>query len=441
MLPSSARTLSFAALVSLFVWAHAASSVANTVQDQLGVFARAKSMGGAGTAIATDASASYYNPGGLSLCDENQVSLDLSHLAYGLDTESSGDAARAAPLKDRSSVSLGSCHHLPLGLSLGFAFNTGLQRALRLDQQSLEATPIFALFGGQLETVSMMAALSYRISDKLSLGLGGSVLANSGLGVGVTVPVINADEELAASVVWDFDPTASFHAGALYQVTPQLRVGAALRTPLYHKLEGEVTTTVDVAGVLLDVDLLIESVAWYSPLQAALGVAYEFGDSTLVTADLTWYRWSAYPGPALRISPLDPDDSIAAGLMYPPEEKANFKDIVVPRLGAEHRLSESIALRSGLSYRSSPAPLPTSEGRANLLDSDLIVASMGAGYHWSLSASTKTRSATSARVDFHARVQHMREREVDKTLADGSMLAYRFGGQLYDAGLSFTLGW
>ncbi len=429
------------ALLLLPLLAFASPASANPTQDQLGVGARVKAMGGAGTAIAADHSATYYNPAGLSLCEENQISLEVAHLVYGLDTESAGDVAAPVDPQDRTAVTVGSCHHLPHRLSLGFAFDTGVQRALRLDQSSLSETPVFALYGAQLETVSMMAALSYRISDRLSVGLGGSVLANSNLGVGITVPVIGNEQELAANIVWDFDPTASLHAGASYQVTRELRLGAALRTPLFHKLEGEVTTTVDVAGVLLDVDLLIESVAWYSPLQAAFGAAYQIGESTLLAADLTWYRWSAYPGPALRISPLDPDDTIAAGLNYPPEEKVNFKDIVVPRLGAEVMVSKRIAVRSGLSYRVSPAPSPTASQRGNLLDSDVASLSLGGGYSWTLNEATKTRNASSARVDIHLRLQHMREQSVDKLQADGTMLAYRFGGQLYDAGLTFTLGW
>lgn len=433
-----ARSLPFLAIALLVGLAPAS---ANPTQDQLGFGARAKAMGGAGTAIANDSSATYYNPAGLSLCEENQITLEVAHLVYGLDTKSPGDAAAPVDPHDRTAVSIGSCHHLPHRLSLGFALDTGVQRALRLDQSSLNDAPVFALYGAQLETVSLMAALSYRLSKKLSIGLGGSVLANSNLGVGIGVPVIGNEQELSADIVWDFDPTASLHAGVSYQATRELRLGAVLRTPLYHKLEGEVTATVDVAGVLLDVDLLVESVAWYSPLQAAIGAAYQLGDSILLAADLTWYRWSAYPGPALRISPLDPNDSVAAGLNYPPEEEANFKDIVVPRLGAEIMLSEKMAVRSGLSYRASPAPLPSASQRANILDANVAALSLGGGYSWTLGKATRTRNATSGHVDIHVRAQHMQEKSVDKLLADGSMLEYRFGGQLYDAGFTFTLGW
>lgn len=434
------RAQLFVFLVPTLAISVASSAHGNPAQDQLGLGSRAKAMGGAATAFAKDGSATYYNPAGLSLCQENQFALEAGHLSYQLDTKG-GEAPEPTQMGDRTSVALSSCHHLPHRVSLGFVFETGLQRALRLDQRSLESSPVFALYGSQLETVSLMAALSYRITDELSFGLGGSVLANSGLGVGIGVPIIDEAEELSADIVWDFNPTAAMHAGLSYQATPELRLGTALRTPIYHKLEGEVSAVVDVAGVLLDVDLLIESVAWYSPLQAAIGGAYQLPKGVLLAADLTWYRWSAYPGPALRISPLDPNDSIAAGLNFPPEEKANFADIFVPRLGAEIALSEALFIRTGLSYRASPAPLPRPEQRSSLIDSDVASASVGGGYSWTLSKASKTRYAKTARVDFHARAQHMREKGVNKTREDGTTLSYRFGGQLYDASITLTTGW
>lgn len=428
-----------------------AAAIGNSVEDQFGLGSRAKAMGGAGTVAATDGAAVYYNPAGLARCPNNQITVELSHVVNGLATESGDADAPASSSVDRTALAIGACLHLPHDLSLGLVFDTGLQRPLRLDQRSLNDTPLFAHYGAQLDAVSLLAGLSYRASDKFVVGIGGSVLANSALGVGVVVPIISVDDELAGEISWDLNATAALHAGVAYRARADLLIGAALRTPLYHKLDAEVVATVQVAGVLVDVDLLVESVAWYSPLQAAIGGAYQPAPSTTITADLTWYHWSAYPGPYLHLSPLDPNDTVAAGLVYPPEEEVAFSDIFVPRLGAEYWATEVLALRAGFAYRPSTAPLPTAEQRANLLDAPVATVTLGAGYEWggdsgadapkSNAPKSKAQAASYGRVDFHARLHHMQGGEVDKVADDGTPYRYHFGGQLYDGGITLTLGW
>ncbi len=402
---------------------------ANTVQDALGQGARAKAMGGTGTAASKDASSVYYNPAGLGDCEKSEVNFELSHLAYAVDVESDDDRAEQGALRDRSAMSISGCVRLPARLHAGFLFDSGLQAAQTLDQSTLRSKPEYALFGNSLEQVSMIAGLGMLVNEKFSVGFGGALLVNSGLGIGVAVPVVAGEEELSGDIQWTLEPAVAVYAGAKYRVNEQLTLGASFRSALFHKLEAQALTTVDVAGVLLDVDLLLESVAWYSPMQASIGAAY---DSTLgyITADVTWYRWSAYPGPFLNLSPIDADESIAAALNYPPNETPNFSDILVPRLGVERSLSKSLQVRGGLAHRQSPAPTPDPTGRANLLDSSVTSLSLGLGYLY--------RGGT---IGFFARFHHMAERRVRKEIPEEADLEYRFGGALFDAGISAKSSW
>lgn len=405
------------------------TATANTVQDALGQGARAKAMGGAGTASSEDASSVYYNPAGLGDCAKNEVNFELSHLVYAVDVKSDDPRAEDGALRDRTAMGISGCVQLPARLHAGFLFDTGLQTAQTLDQSSLRSKPEYALYGNALEQVSMIAGLGMRVNEKFSVGLGGALLVNSGLGVGISVPVVAGQDELSGDLQWTLEPAVAAYAGAKYRVNKSLTLGASFRSALFHKLQAEALTTVDVAGVLLDVDLLLESVAWYSPMQASIGVAY---DSALayVTADLTWYRWSAYPGPYIHLSPVDPDESIAAALNYPPDEEPNFSDIIVPRIGVERALRSDLQLRGGLSYRQTPAPTPDPAGRANLLDASVASLSLGLGYSY--------RGGTIA---FFARVHHMVERSVRKEIADEADLQYRFGGALFDTGVAVKSSW
>ncbi len=402
---------------------------ANTGQDVLGQGARAKAMGGAATASANDSSATYYNPAGLGECAGNEISLGVSYLRYNMNVESDDERAEKAALRNRTSATVAGCVKLPARLRAGFLFDTGLKHAQRLEQNSLDSRPEFALYGNALEQISMIAGLGMRVNQKFSVGLGGAMLLNSGLGVGVSVPIVAGEQELGGNIEWSLEPAAAFYVGGLYRPTDSLRVGASLRTALFHKLEATALTTVDVAGVLLDVDLLLESVAWYSPLQASIGVAYEYA-GTILSADVTWYHWSAYPGPFLHISPVGPDDSIAAALNYPPTETPNFSDIFVPRLGVEHTLSSQLLLRGGIAYRPTPAPLPKPEARANVLDAAVTTLSAGVAYHY-----------RGGSVSLYTRGHYMRHHTVRKEVMDETDLTYRFGGLLLDAGLELTSAW
>lgn len=435
-----------------------ASGRANTPQDLFGVGARNKSMGGAGTAAAQDHTATYYNPANLAYCRANAAGVEVSHVSHGLDVDVSRDDMSSEELNDRTAVDIGVCLFLPFNLSLGVLLEAGMQRPQSLYHTSVDARPRFATYGQPLEQITFMGGLSYRLSDKVAIGAGGAVLVSSALDLTNNVPVITEGQELMSEFSWNLEPVAAGYLGVAVNPTPALRLGASYRSALYHKLDATAYTSVELAGVLLNVDLLLEAVTWYSPQQAALGASYSVGDRATIAADITWYDWSSSPGPFLRASPLDPDDSIAGQLEYPPVEEPGFSDIFVPRVGGELYVRPNLALRTGVSFRPSAAPLPAADQRSNLLDGSVTTLSLGGGYSWggypvggagssdSSDPLAKFSSGNAPRanggvIDFHARLHVMGDRDVSKVGEDGIAYDLTFGGWVVDAGMSITLGW
>ena len=58
-----------------------------------------------------------------------------------------------------------------------------------------------------------------------------------------------------------------------------------------------------------------------------------------------------------------------------------------------------------------------------------------------LSGTHTPHGEASGSIDFHARVQHMGESEVQKTPASEAPLSYRFGGTSLDVGVTMQMGW
>ena len=313
-----------------------ATAWANGAEELLGVGSRVKAMGGAGTGLARDSSATYYNPASLAFCANNELSVGVAHLGYDLEARRTGQAGgpEPEPLEDRPSASLGVCLLLPLDFAFGLYFGIGLDNPQHLNQASVNARPIFAMYGRRLESMSLMFGPAYRVLDELSVGVALSVLAHSNLFVQTEVPLATPDAEVDSSLQWRLDPTVALYAGVSYSPSPELLVGLSYRGALFHKLEAVAPTQVELGGVLVGLDLLLESVAWYSPQQAALGASFSPVPEVTVAGDVTWYDWSEYPGPYVHPSPAS-DSAIGRTLLYPETEPAGFEDVLVPRLGLE----------------------------------------------------------------------------------------------------------
>jgi len=430
-------------------------ALANTPDDIQGLGARANAMGGAGTALAEDFAATHYSPANLAYCRESSISLALRHTIYELELDSDDpDDPELKELRNQTRTTIGVCNRLPFGFALGIVFGVGLQNPMTLDQGTLDEQPQFLLHGEPLEQLSIQLGLAYKIVDQLSIGIGASILVNSGLGIDANIPVVTADSEtLSTRIRWDLSPTASIIASAHVRPIPELRFALTYRSALFHDLDAPATIEVNAAGAFLDVPILIESAAWYSPQQIAFGATYTLLDMLTFAFDFSWQDWSKHPGPFLVVTPNSPpgEMTVADGLSYPPREDYGFRDAFVPRLGVEFRTLEdkNLALRAGYSFRNQVAPLPTQT--SNLLDSAMHSISLGAGFDFGDDPDAANPAPGSpyvrgvdGRLNVFVRVGHMKRQTVDRPdrAADDVPLSnYSFGGNVVDAGLELTLGW
>lgn len=494
----------WAGLAVMGVFAFAPHARANTPEDMQGISARTNAMGGAGTALTGDWSGAYYNPATLAYCPTNIVGVDIRQTFYDLGIGGPGAAAfpnGPKPLRNQTRITTGGCLLLPYNLSFGLSFGLGLQNPMTLDQTTPNDRPMFAMYGEALEQLSIAIGLAYKPIRQISIGFGGSILVNSDLSFSAQVPVLfdgpdpgDENDPLSVGLTWNLQMNAAPYIGILVSPIDQLRIGVTYRGPLYHNLSTPALVGVTIVGLDLSIPLRVQSFGWYSPRQVAFGISGNPTRELTITADVTYYAWHFAPGPFLYVSPDTdcPPDSTSVGctLTYPEvqQEALGYRDIWVPRIGGELKvLDDRLAIRGGYAFRPSAITIPNDERPVNLLDGSTHSISIGFGYRIGrmpneappiltpeeLAELEAERAAEEAEAVAEAEEAlangETPEADLAALIPEGGELAqrppeitasvdvffranlmprtqvptrdYHFGGNIYDLGLSMTLGW
>ena len=249
-----------------------------------------------------------------------------------------------------------------------------------------------------------------------------------------------------------------------------------LRVPI--ELEGlDGTLTVNAS---VPVRVLADMSDHWKPQEAAFGGAVKAGDAWTISGDVTWYDWSEYPSPDLRliiddwninlatlptsmrarirtlsvpvlgtVGPLPPVQVTLPGLttnvkiMFPTRQiiRPKTHDIFVPRIGFEHRLPPAygalwvgqvqVALRAGYSFQ--PTPFEAQRGYINLVDTDKHVMSAGAGITFNKALS----------FDAYGQYHHLIPIRFEKDLVDPDLPfeAVEAQGYILGGGASVSYHW
>lgn len=196
-------------------------------------------------------------------------------------------------------------------------------------------------------TVTPMAA--YKATDKLSLGAGmqfqyiKAILRN---GVRQVTPlgVIEDNANLKGDT---FD--VGYQLGALYEFTPQTRVGLGYRSQIRHKLKGDVSFdgALGAGGLLSQLGALGPnglnqdiSARLTTPASFTAGVYHELNDRWAVMAEYSRVFWSKFKN-------LNVVGETTPNLSFTEE---NWKDTDFYALGASYQIDDQWKLRLGLAY-------------------------------------------------------------------------------------------
>lgn len=355
-------------------------------------------------AAAEDAGTIFFNPAGMTRLGEgHNISLTGTLLDRSIKFTNNGSSANATPLGQIAPLvatgnggDAGGLAVIPAGY-WAYALSKQLWIGLGISPTFGNTTEYEFNFIGRnagyyadLKQINFNPSIAFKVNDMVSLGFGINVAYNEThfkQGYPITAaPNVNACAPLPtcaalnsannfADIKGD-DWGLGYNLGAMFNVSPNTRLGLTYRSRIKFDLEGKFDANANVAGGAVFGDHDIKAVL-KTPDNASLAVSHRLNDKLELLADATWTGWSV-------VNTIDVMDKSSGakvtGLSY------NFKDTWRYGVGANYQLNDQLKLRFGVAY--DEAPVKSAADRTMTLpDSDRTWLSFGARYTLSKASS------------------------------------------------------
>jgi len=319
------------------------------------------------SAAAQSAETVFFNPAGLAKLKQREVEA-TAHLIIPSfdfkDTNSSnaiGGPAEGDPTNDGGGpVTIPTAFMaMPINDKMTFGFGVSTPYGLITDYDK-DWIGRYNAIHSEVKTIDLNPAIGFRVSDRLSLGVGVSAqymsaeLTNA-MDFG-TVGFLSGIPNITPSTL-AYDGFArvegdswgwGFNLGALFEISDKTRVGVGYRSEVDQSLEG--TGKVGIPSIITQYTGLSSftrnaSVDVTLPATIYLDFHHQVDDKFTLMGGLTWTGWSAFD--ELRIKFDSGSDSV---------QPENWNDVWRYTLGLEYKASPVLTLRTGVQYDESPVP-------------------------------------------------------------------------------------
>jgi long-chain fatty acid transport protein len=367
-------TIKLIPALALFSLAGTVSASGFQLQNQTGS-GNGNAFAGA-AAAAEDAGTIFFNPAGMTrLPRGHSISLSATFLNRSINYTDRGSVQNSgiAPLTAGNGGDAGGLALLPAGywaygisptLSVGIGVGPtfGNTTEYNFDFIGRSAGYYFSM-----QQFNINPSIAYKLNDTVTLG-GGINFAHNESHFKQGVPIV-AGPFLANNFldVKGEDWATGYNLGAMFQVSPNTRIGLAYRSRLDFELEGKQEYAFPIAGVLVNQNVKAKLT---TPSNLSLAVSHKLSDKWEMLGDATWTNWSVVN--QLYVNNKDTGASLQ-NLSY------NFKDTWRIGLGANYQYNDKWKLRMGVAHDKSPVK-STQDRTMTLPDSDRTWLSVGAKY-------------------------------------------------------------
>jgi len=380
-------------------------------------------------AVADNASTIYFNPAGMTQLQAREVSGGLSLVKPSFsfnDKESSvgaltgtgegGDAGGWAAIPN-GYASLALSKDLYVGIGVGAPF--GLKT--EYDDRWLGAAQSVSF---EIQTFNINPSLAYRVSDKVSLGVGinwqmlkAEYMRKAGI---ASVGLSHVDSTMKLE-----DSAWGWNVGALFTVSPTTKVGLSYRSRVKYDADGDVKLKDDGSGLGAGTAAVLIGLGRQSDVKASLtlpdtaimSVTQKLSDQWEMLGDVSWTGWSSIPKVDIMRSSGVLNGQNAQTL------DTDFRDTWRVALGANYKVNDAWKIKYGVAYDQTPVKRAATR-LTSLPDNDRVWFSLGA--QW---ATSKT-----AKLDLGATYIHVRDSKInnDQTTGFGPSARGRVTGE-YEA--------
>ncbi|WP_442590069.1 OmpP1/FadL family transporter [Pedobacter sp. AW31-3R] len=324
-------------------------------------------MAGAGTGVALDEAAVFFNPGAVSFLKQNGVQAGVSPLylktafreagsnitEYNKDKIATPAMAYGVFGSPEGRLRFGLGVYTPFGGAMHWEENwTGKYTVTSLDLQAIYVQP----------------TLSYKITDNIGIGAG-FVYAHGKVDLRRAVPLTLANGQSGTAKLEGTTSNFGWNAGIYVETISGVSIGVTHRS--------QVTAKVKDGDAIFDVpEALISSFPSKFnaelPLPATTTIGFGFypSEKTTIALDVNWVHWNKYKELA-----FDYDNNAR---IPDTESPRNYHDAAALRLGVQHQTTSRLALRAGVGY----AFTPVGKGYVTpeVPDADRLLLSAGLGY-------------------------------------------------------------
>ncbi|WP_237218228.1 OmpP1/FadL family transporter [Rugosibacter aromaticivorans] len=356
---SQALILTFLSMLSI-----TASAAGFALQNQNGA-GNGNAFAGA-AASAEDASTLFFNPAGMTYLPEgHSLSIAGTVLNRSVDFSNAGTTAMPTFALGNSGGDGGGTSLIPAAyyaytisprLRIGVGLSPTFGNKTEYDQNFIGR---FSGYFAEIKQININPSIAYRLNDTVSLGFGLNYARNE-VEFRQMAPVAAATQRIAR--LEGDDAAWSYNLGAMFQVSPDTRLGLAYRSRLKFHLDGKQ----DIQGVLnRNIKAELET-----PDNLSLALHQRLNDRWDLLADVTWTYWSSIK--TITATSATTGAPVAA-------LKFNFRDTYRVGLGANYRMNDAWKLRLGTAYDKTPVP-NAADRTMTLPDADRTWLSVGARY-------------------------------------------------------------